>query len=244
MHKELIIAAFEKAKKELKGLGVKEPSNHQAAIHISDFMVDVIDFSISKKSISTYYKSAIEIPESEDINISQIRVVQGLCKYLGYPAYKDFILNLKSSDSEESDDAVNNKIEKPVKKKSKRNIVIVISIVAVLIVGVFIFMTLNKERWMIWNVDHYEEVDFNKTELASGTLKLLKEERIENFKKINNPDCNYRFFNEDGSVNVWYGKNKNGDLEIFTDIGLHPETGKSLKPITDYMIRKYLCESY
>lgn len=243
MHKELIIAAFEKAKKELKGIGVKDPSNHQAAIHISDFMVDEIDFSISKKSIASYYKSALEIPESEDINMSQIRVVQGLCQYLGYEAYKDFILNLKSSDREQSDNAVANKIEKPV-KKSKRNIVVVISIIAVLIVGVFIFMTLNKERWMIWNDDHYEEVDFNKIESTGGTLKLLKAERIENFKKINNPDCNYQFFNEDGSVNVWYGKNKNGELEIFTDIGLHPETGKSLKPITDYMIRKYLCVSY
>ncbi len=244
MHKELIIATFEKARKELQSTGVTDPSNHQVAILISDFMADEVNFSFGKKSIATYYKSALEIPESEDINMSQIRVVQGLCKYLGYATYKDFILDLKSSYSEDSGDAMDNKIEKPITKKSKRNIEIVISIVAVLIVAVFIFMTLNKERWMVWNVDHYEEVDFIKEELSNGALKLFKEERIDNFKKINNPDCDYKFFNEDGTVNVWYGKNKKGELEIFTDIGLHPETGKSLKPITTYMIKKYLCDSF
>jgi hypothetical protein len=55
------------------------------------------------------------------------------------------------------------------------------------------------------------------------------------------PNCEDEFFNEDGSVKLWYGKNKNKDLEYFTALGLHPETGKTLKPITQYMIDKYIC---
>ena len=62
------------------------------------------------------------------------------------------------------------------------------------------------------------------------------------FKKIN-PDCEYSFFNNDGSVRVWYGKNVSKELEFFTDLGLHPETGKTLKPITQYMIDKYVCNT-
>ena len=45
----------------------------------------------------------------------------------------------------------------------------------------------------------------------------------------------------DGSERLWYGKNKNKELEYFTAFGKHPETGKTLKPITKYMIAKYIC---
>jgi len=247
MQKKLVIEAFKKARRELELKGINGPSNHQVAILISDFMLNEIDFSISKRSIANYYNSANEVLDSEDINISQNNVVLGLCKYLGYFDYKDFMENIESTDREEAKHILNTKTDKSLKIDSKivkRNFGIVISIIAVLIIGLVIFMTSNKDRWMVWKEDHYEEADFDQNELSNGALEFFKEERIANFKKINNPNCDYKFFNEDGSVNVWYGKNKKGELEIFTEIGLHPETGKSLKPITAYMIRKYICDSY
>lgn len=45
-------------------------------------------------------------------------------------------------------------------------------------------------------------------------------------------------------MNLWYGKNNSGEIEYFTALDKHPKTGKTLKKITDYMIRKYICESY
>jgi hypothetical protein len=96
---------------------------------------------------------------------------------------------------------------------------------------------------MKWDVDHYVEVSFDAKGVQNGDLKLYKEDRIENFKKIN-ADCNTVFFTENGSISVWYGKNMNGALEYFTGLGLHPISGKSLKPITEYMIKKYVCETY
>ncbi len=48
-------------------------------------------------------------------------------------------------------------------------------------------------------------------------------------------------FKEDDSVRIWYGKNREGELEYFSSQGLHPQTGKTLKPITRYMIEKYIC---
>ena len=94
---------------------------------------------------------------------------------------------------------------------------------------------------MIWDNDHYVEVKFDIEKYNISQLKYYKEERIKFFKRIE-PDCNYEFFSSDGSVMVWYGKNAKKELQYFTDYGLHPETGKTLKPITDYMINKYICD--
>ena len=100
----------------------------------------------------------------------------------------------------------------------------------------------NETRWMVWQEDHYVEIDLNTEKYNINQLKLFKEERIELFKKIS-PICNETlFFNEDGSVKIWYEKNKDKELEYFTALGLHPETGKTLKPITQYMIDKYICD--
>jgi hypothetical protein len=95
---------------------------------------------------------------------------------------------------------------------------------------------------MIWQEDHYVEVEFDTEKHKLNQLKLYKEDRINLFKKLT-PICDTtKFFNEDGSVNIWYGKNRNKKLEYFTALGLHPETGKTLKPITQYMIDKYICD--
>lgn len=55
------------------------------------------------------------------------------------------------------------------------------------------------------------------------------------------PSCDLIFFDKSGNAQIWYGKNLKGELEIFTSLGLHPETGKTLKPISKYMIEKYIC---
>lgn len=96
---------------------------------------------------------------------------------------------------------------------------------------------------MVWKDNHYIEVDFDIKAYELNKLKLYKEERIKYLYKIN-ANCDTKYFNENGSVKVWYGKNKAKKIECFTALGLHPETGKTLKPITSYMIKKYLCDSY
>jgi hypothetical protein len=101
----------------------------------------------------------------------------------------------------------------------------------------------QKETWMAWEGTHYVEMPFDAKGVQEGRLKVYKEDRILYFKRID-PDCSTEFFTGDGSVRLWYGKNREGELQYFTDLGLHPETGKTLKPITVYMIRKYVCPSY
>ena len=95
---------------------------------------------------------------------------------------------------------------------------------------------------MVWDKDHYKEVKIDTDKYSFDQLKIYKEERIKYFQKIE-PSCEVKYFDQRGKVKVWYGKNVKGDLEIFSSFGLHPETGKTLKPITKYMIRKYFCNN-
>ena len=107
----------------------------------------------------------------------------------------------------------------------------------------FLIIYFNQPRWMIWQNGHYIEVKLDTEKYSLNQLKLYKEDRILNFKQII-PDCNTtQFFNLDGSENLWYGKNAKGELEYFTSLGLHPETGMTLKKITSYMIKTHICDS-
>ena len=66
----------------------------------------------------------------------------------------------------------------------------------------------------------------------------MKDVDIDFFKKIevNNSSLFFKY----GKPIVWYGKSKNGEMEYFNSRGLHPETMNELKPITKYIIRKYI----
>ena len=70
---------------------------------------------------------------------------------------------------------------------------------------------------MIYNID----IDnFNKAEVSENT----------SFFKDNNPL-------------FWYGKSSIGKMDFFTNRGIHPETLNELKPVTKYIIHKYVYES-
>ncbi|WP_426429948.1 hypothetical protein ACPX19_10445 [Winogradskyella sp. HB-48] len=228
MQKDLIIEAFKNGKDALLKKGLIEPSNNAISEFLATFINEDCKTPINSKTLRNYYKDALEYPE-KDIRISRIDIINSLCQFLGYNNYQDYL-----------------KQKNPVKETSlqpktlKKYFIIVLIVVISLIIGSILFFKENEPRFMIWNLDHYVEVEFNLEKYNIGELKAYKQERIDHFKKII-PDCDYPFFNPDGTVRVWYGKNKNKDYEFFTDLGLHPETGKTLKPITDYMIEKHIC---
>lgn len=91
MHKELIIAAFEKAKKELNAKGGIDPSTHQASIVISNYLGEDFGFRFGERRLSDYYREAVKLDLENNVNISQIKVVEGICQYLGYSNYEKFI---------------------------------------------------------------------------------------------------------------------------------------------------------
>lgn len=244
MHKRLIIEAFKKAEKERKEKGDNKPSTIHMAEDLSEFVKSVENFSLGERSYRDYLRGAeVLLDDIEDININQLKVVNGLCKYLGYESYIDF--------KDKNSTLIENKktVEKKAKNSSlsrlsvfvkKNKVVLVLIIVALTLLTVTIINKINEQRWMVWDRDHYIEVKFDTKKYDLGQLKLYNEDRIEFFRKVL-LNCDSTFFNEKGNPIIWYGKNNIGELELFTSEGLHPETGKTLKPISQYMINKYVC---
>ncbi|MAX71226.1 MAG: hypothetical protein CMC76_09025 [Flavobacteriaceae bacterium] len=229
MHKELILKAFKSGEEILKKNGSNNPSINSISEHIATFLTEDLKYSTHSRTLRNYYKTA---SEEEEINISRIETVNGLCKYIGFKDYNDFINSQKTVDVS------------TVKKENKKNFLKKIYlfgfiVIVTVLTTVLLFLNNNEPKFMIWKIDHYEEVELDLNKYKLSDLKVYKQERIDNFKKIQ-PDSNYHFFNSDGTERVWYGKNNDKEYEFFTDYGRHPETGKNLKPITKYIINKYI----
>jgi len=240
MHKQLIIEVFKKAEKELMEEDGRKPAKLPTAIHIETYL-NKKKIDINEKSLRNYYDGARGKDVDEDIIIPQTKVVKGLCEYLGFDSYKEFEASLKVSVQPNKHHKLRYRFRKLSSvKKFWVSIMLILSIGFLgVLIGSFVFA--DEVRWMIWMEDHYEEVDFDQEKLTDGTLKLYKQDRIDHFRKVKNPDCDYPYFNDDGSVNAWYAKTSEGKIEVFTDIGLHPLTGKALKDISEHIIGKYLC---
>ncbi|WP_158850591.1 hypothetical protein [Algibacter sp. L1A34] len=237
MHKILILKAFKKAEAERILLGEKKPSLINKAEDIADYVFQEAGFSLGERSYRDYRKEAEALRTSEDdINIKQHKVVCGLLKYLEYDNYEEF---KKANDATDNNNP-NIKVKKKTSSKFEVKHKIILVIISVLIIGFLSFKYFNTQRWMSWENDHYIETNFDPENYEVGNLKLYNPDRIANFRKII-PNCDTKFYTETGSTNLWYGKNENGVLEYFTAIGKHPKTGKTLKEITDYMIKKHVC---
>lgn len=107
-------------------------------------------------------------------------------------------------------------------------------IVAFLLYGTYLIGRIPHKDCIVWRTDHYEKIDCNnKTENIS-----INTVDTEHFKKIE-VDSTTLFFIKNKAV-VWYGKSASGEMDYFNSKGEHPITGKNLKPITKYIIHKYI----
>lgn len=225
MHRNLLHKAFNKAKKDLGSDRITHLSQH-----LSDYIIEDSKEPYGEKSLRVNYKKILE-NSSKKIYLKEY-AAEALSHYLEFSSYAHFIKNNLDEDTKKN--------SKPLNFTQKNKLVIII--VLVVISGLFIYYSATKQRWMVWQEDHYIEVDFDTEKYQVNQLKLFKDERIKLFKKVSPISKETKFFNEDGSVNIWYGKNKDKKLEYFTALGLHPETGKTLKPITQYMIDKHISD--
>jgi hypothetical protein len=222
MHNTLLIDAFKKAEKEI-GSDKALPR----AQHLSDYIFEDSKEQYGEKSLRIKYK-AISDGSKKPIRLMK-HVEEALSHYLGYEDYAAFVYQNKEIEKNDGHTFIG------FLKKNK----IALTIALVIIASLFIYSSATKQRWMVWQDHQYIEVNFDVKTYKVNQMKLYKEERIESFKKIKT-DSSTVFFNDDGSVNIWYGKNNKKELEYFSDLGLHPETAKTLKPITRYMINKHI----
>lgn len=241
MKKKLFNEAFKKAENQC-GNNTK----HGLSNHLEKVFTDDLKFSISKITFVRYYEKYVENDNNNTSNPSS-DLLNKISEYLSYKDYEDFVSKNTPKNLQKNIGAYNNQDEVLKEKKSinlllkKHKPTVFVSLL--LLIGFVVYYSLNKQRWMVWDQNNYIEVKFDTEKYSLSQLKLYNEERIKYFKKIT-PDCNTAFFKSNNEVNIWYGKNGKKELEYFTALGLHPETGKTLNPITVYMIRKYICEEY
>lgn len=246
MHKKLIIDAFEKTKVLEEKKGIKKPSKSHLANTISDYFENEIRVVLGSRSLINYYNEAIALThENEDIKMAQGDVINGLCKYLGYEDYQHFNEDTKKIEIAPNNILVTQKIKPITKNVLKSNKIALLGVFILLIISSAFTSYILKDttRWMVWDNDHYKEVEFDIEKYNSNQLKIYSEERIQLFKKVT-VSCSTRFFSKTNSPKIWYGKNEHKKQEYFSSLGLHPETRKTLKPITKYMIHKYICDEY
>lgn len=239
MHNKLIIESFKKALNEEEGRGNINPSKSRLAAVLSDYIEQHQNFQFGERRLRDYYNETLA---GNKVEIKQPSVLSGLAIFLGYDDYTDFLIKLKAAEKS----LLHNKPEKKASKGFRiktflKNHKISLSIALVSVIIILFLMASKQQRWMSWDGSNYVETSFDAEKLKLGELKIYKEERITTFTLIH-PQCDSQFFNADGSVRIWYSKNKDGTLDFFSGYGLHPITGKTLKPITKYIIDKYICE--
>ena len=210
-----------------------KPSDHKAFKSFINVIFTISGEQYGERSLRTKYNNIISNP-NEQVEFNQY-VKDALSQYIGFANYLEFIRNGEETPSPQ--------VRKfgflNVLKNNKWSVVTILLVM----IATSAFFMVDTQKWMEWQDGQYVEVAFDTEKLTSGILKVLKEDRVEHFKKIH-PNCDTEFFNKNGNTTIWYGKNHKRELEYFTDLGRHPETGKSLKPITSYMIKKYICKDY
>lgn len=126
-------------------------------------------------------------------------------------------------------------------KESKPNLKILpagILILLIISVGACVYLLLRPigpQGCMYWAGDHYEPVSCNQ-KFGDKLVLALDSTKLHHFKRITEPDT--ITWKSKGSV--WYVK-VNDRIEFYTSDGFHPvQLEKRLRPVTDYIIYKYV----
>ncbi len=133
-----------------------------------------------------------------------------------------------------------NKIQ-PRKNFKKKIAVVFLGIIGITSIGYTAKNIIAPEpQCMQWHKNHYEVVDCT-NEDQQGLFKQYDiipfDENQSKLIKLDVSDTTTFFKNE--KPLYWYCKVK-GKPEFFNTHGLHPETGKALKPVSKYIINKYV----
>jgi hypothetical protein len=101
------------------------------------------------------------------------------------------------------------------------------------------YFAFHKKQCMQWSGDHYETVDcelYTEDPVKFKSIKPLDKNLID-LKKIQ--VCDTTTFFKNGEAIIWYAKTENG-IDFFNTHGRHPKNDNALKPVTHYIINKYV----
>ncbi len=128
----------------------------------------------------------------------------------------------------------------PLKNSKRKAIFIFAGIIGLLTISYIVRKEFfPAKECMQWNNDHYEEVVCAGNKIGFYDINPIfdKNDDLLDFKKISVCDTT-KFFKYNQPM-VWYIK-QNGKCEYFNAPGLHPISGKPLRPISKYIIAKYI----
>jgi hypothetical protein len=128
----------------------------------------------------------------------------------------------------------------PLKNSKRKAIFIFAGIIGLLTISYIVRKEFfPAKECMQWNNDHYEEVVCAGNKIGFYDINPIfdKNDDLLDFKKIS--VCDTTTFFKYNQPMVWYIK-QNGKCEYFNAPGLHPISGKPLRPISKYIIAKYI----
>ena len=248
--KNLFEKVFEKAKNECGS-----SSKNGMSVHLEKVISDDYNYPITSKSFSRYFDDFVKENNLEkEINPALLNI---LSQYIGYTSFAELNQNFQENKSEKivETDSVeilhlpkiyevpaqsieNIESKKIISLKNYKKHIATGGIIATLVGGSFFYTQSNKNsECMVWKENHYEEVECEETSPQMNAVPY--NEAVFQLKKITKPDTlNF----ENALDKVWYNKS-NGEVEFFTNYGLHPENGKTLKPVSEYILTKYIIKN-
>jgi hypothetical protein len=205
-------------------LGITE-SPTEDTIHFAAILVDFQPRPFNKFKLKG-------INQEEQIDVSENDKPSGV---------KEEIETLESVETKSVDkktSELEKKREITDKPKSNKRRYILGTLIACLL-GIAIYFACSQKQCMQWSNDHFEKVDCDLK--ANGFIPLGKIEPYDEskfgLKKIKVCDTTTCFIN--GEAIVWYAKISSDKADFFNTHGRHPENNKPLRPVTDYIKRKY-----
>lgn len=226
MLKKLLSQLFDKLENERDN--DKKTKNGNAVYFVEEILENKLGKPsyISPRAIKDYYDKYVEGKENKAGEPSS-ELKNIIAKYLGYESFLDF-------ETKNKEETIGSGKLKGVLKKPFFKWMVVALLILIISVAVSNETFLKSKDCLVWKIDHYEKIEC----MNEVPNPLLKDVNIEEFKKVAVSDTTVFFIN-DRAV-IWYGKSTKGELEYFNSRGVHPITMKELKPITEYLIRKYV----
>lgn len=203
------------------------------------------------RPIETFFKGETDPADIETINLAAILVdfqprpfLKFSKKETTYHTFenqnKDIEENLRAPaeikvikpDTNFKQNLFNTNNKKSLNKKNVIILTVVMVLGLVFSVKIFFF---PKKQCMEWQKDHYVVVECSSE--THGFVSIPFDESLKDFRRV--WPCDTTTFFKDGKAVLWYCKSED-EIELYNKPGFDPVYDKPLRPITQYMIDKYL----
>lgn len=229
---ELVRLVFEKARKDSMGTSKNACGN---------FIED--NSNLKSKTFVRMYDRYILGNESK--SVASMFSLNSASEFLGYKDFADFCREVFSEQElipkakNINEDLGFEKIQIP-QKNNFRKAIAGIGITTVLGLGSYFGLSSVAEpQCMYWNETRYEKISCEENLHPTIEKEIYDEQLLTHFYQLEITDTTTFF--EYGKPIVWYIK-VDGKIEFYSAPGNHPLTGKQLKPVTHYIVNKYVID--